>query len=229
MRRTIQALSFCFLLYLILQTAFPLELKIPVDLYLRLDPFIGIITILTKKEFHSQDAPGLRGASCSSSFLAISSVDGSAPWGPRSISSIGFSSGKGRGPKDFNEQPLRRLRYGVFLFSIIAGLMAWQVMYLLDPISLITRTLVISFYPPAIFIFNHLLPQIQNFLPRNPFIIPTIPLPLFKVNLFIFLFFVIVLALGVMRKRFWCRYLCPLGTLFSIFSRLPNLETICDR
>src|SRR3989304_7351221 len=50
LRRTIQTLSFFFLLYLILKTAFPLELKIPVDLYLRLDPFIGIITILTKKE-----------------------------------------------------------------------------------------------------------------------------------------------------------------------------------
>ena len=50
LRRTIQALSFFFLLYLIIKTAFPLELKIPVDLYLRLDPFIGLVTILTKKE-----------------------------------------------------------------------------------------------------------------------------------------------------------------------------------
>jgi polyferredoxin len=49
LRRTIQALSFIFLLYLIVKTAFPLELKIPVDLYLRLDPFIGMITVLTKK------------------------------------------------------------------------------------------------------------------------------------------------------------------------------------
>jgi polyferredoxin len=57
-RRTVQALSFCFLLYLILRTAFPLELKVPVDLYLRLDPFIGIIAILTKKEFILRMLPG---------------------------------------------------------------------------------------------------------------------------------------------------------------------------
>jgi hypothetical protein len=50
LRRAAQALSFCFLLYLILHTAFPLELKIPVDLYLRLDPFIGIISLFTQKE-----------------------------------------------------------------------------------------------------------------------------------------------------------------------------------
>jgi ferredoxin-type protein NapF len=45
-------------------------------------------------------------------------------------------------------------------------------------------------------------------------------LPIFKVNLLIFLFFAGVLALGVIRRRFWCRYLCPLGTLFSFVSRL---------
>jgi hypothetical protein len=53
--------------------------------------------------------------------------------------------------KAFNDQSLRRLRYGVFIFSLAAGLMAFQVMYLLDPISLITRTLVITFYPPCYF------------------------------------------------------------------------------
>jgi polyferredoxin len=50
LRRAVQILSFCFLLYLIIQTAFPLELKIPVDLYLRLDPFVAMITILAQKE-----------------------------------------------------------------------------------------------------------------------------------------------------------------------------------
>jgi polyferredoxin len=50
LRRMTQALSFLFLLFLIIETAFPLEIKIPVDLYLRLDPFIGIVTILTKKD-----------------------------------------------------------------------------------------------------------------------------------------------------------------------------------
>jgi hypothetical protein len=49
LRRAVQILSFCFLLYLIIQTAFPLELKIPVDLYLRLDP-CRTITILAQKE-----------------------------------------------------------------------------------------------------------------------------------------------------------------------------------
>jgi ferredoxin-type protein NapF len=218
LRRTIQALSFIFLLYLIIRTAFPLELKIPVDLYLRLDPFIGIITILTKKGVILRMLPAF-------GVLILVFIFGNffCGWFCPMGGTIDFFDRilfrEKKRAKDFSDQPLRRLRYGVFIFSIAAGLMAWQVMYLLDPISLIIRTLVISFYPPIIFVFNHLLPGIQTFLPKNPFIVSAIPLPLFKVNLFIFLFFIIILVLGVVRKRFWCRYLCPLGTLFSIFSR----------
>ena len=49
-------------------------------------------------------------------------------------------------------------------------------------------------------------------------------MPMFKVNLLIFLFFVVILALGIVKKRFWCRYLCPLGALFSIVSRFRILK-----
>jgi ferredoxin len=223
LRRGVQALSFCFLLYLILKAAFPLELKIPVDLYLRLDPFIGIITILTKKEFILRMFPAF-------GVLLLVMIFGNffCGWFCPMGATIDFFDcilfHEKKRTKKFEDQPLRRLRYGVFLFSITAGLMAWQLLYIFDPISLITRTLIISFYPPVIFIFNHLLPRIQGFFPHNPFIGSDIPLPLFKVNLFIFVIFIVILALGIVRKRFWCRYLCPLGTLFSVFSRLHILR-----
>ncbi|MDP2973193.1 MAG: 4Fe-4S binding protein, partial [Deltaproteobacteria bacterium] len=223
LRRTIQALSFLFLLYLIIQTAFPLELKIPVDLYLRLDPFVAIISILTHKGIIERMLPAF-------GVLLLVMIFGNffCGWFCPMGAVIDFFDRllfpEKKRAKAFDDQPLRRFRYGVFIFSIIAGLMAFQVMYLFDPISLLTRTLVISFYPPAIFVFNYLLPQVQSILPKNPFIVSSIPLPVFKVNLFIFIFFVTILALGMIRKRFWCRYLCPLGTLFSLFSRLRILK-----
>src|SRR4030043_456508 len=186
LRRTIQVLSFLFLLYLVIKTAFPMEIRIPVDLYLRLDPFIGIITVLTKKDVILRMLPAfgvLFGVMIFGNFFC--------GWFCPMGSTIDFFDRilfrEKKRTKGVDDQPLRRMRYGVFFFSITAGLMAWQLLYILDPISLITRTLVISFYPPAIFIFNHLLPQIQGFLPHNPSIITSnIPLPLFKVNLFIF-------------------------------------------
>jgi ferredoxin-type protein NapF len=223
LRRTVQFLSFLFLLYLVIKTAFPMEIKIPVDLYLRLDPFIAIISSLTHKGLIGRMLPAF-------GVLLLVAIIGSffcgwfCPMGAviDFFDRILFREKKRTKPLD--DQPLRRFRFGLFIFSVIAGLMAFQVMYLLDPISLITRTLVIAFYPPTIFVFNHLLPQIQSFLPKNPIIVSSIPLPVFKVNLFIFLFFIAILALGMIRKRFWCRYLCPLGTLFSIFSRFRILK-----
>jgi ferredoxin-type protein NapF len=218
-RRTVQAVSFFFLLYLILQAAFPLEVRIPVDLYLRLDPFIAVITFLTQGEIIVRMLPAL-------GVLLLVMIFGNffcgwfCPMGATLdfFDRVLFREKKRSEP--FNDQPPKRLRYGVFIFALAAGLVGLQVLYLLDPISLITRTLVIAFYPPAVYIYNHLLPEIQRFLPRNPFILTAMKLPIFKVNLLIFLFFAGVLALGVIRRRFWCRYLCPLGTLFSLASRL---------
>ena len=113
LRRGVQALSFLFLLYLILQTAFPLELKIPVDLYLRLDPFIGIISLLGNQRDHPEDASLPSASFSSSSSSATFSAGGSAPWGRPSISSTGSSSGRRSGRREWNDQPLRRLRYGI--------------------------------------------------------------------------------------------------------------------
>ncbi len=219
LRRVSQAFFFGFLVYLILHTAFPLDLKIPVDLFLRLDPFIGLITLLTGKGVIERMLPAF-------GVLLLVIIFGNffcgwfCPMGATIDFFDRFLFREKKRSKPFNDQPLRRLRYGVFLFALAAGVTAWQLLYLLDPISLITRTLVISIYPPAIFVLNNLIPRIQGLLPGNSTFLSTLPLPLFKVNLFIFAVFIVILALGVVRKRFWCRYLCPLGTLFSLTSRL---------
>jgi ferredoxin-type protein NapF len=223
LRRTIQVLSFCFLLYLILQTAFPLELKIPVDLYLRLDPFIAIISFFAQKEIIWRMLPAF-------GVLLLVVIFGNffCGWFCPMGTAIDFFDRvlfrEKKRSKPFDDRSLRRFRYGVFIFALTTGVMAFQVMYLLDPISLLTRTLVIAFYPPAIYVYNHVLPHIETILPRSPVILSSIPMPLFKVNLFIFLFFIAILALGVIRKRFWCRYLCPLGTLLSLCSRVRILR-----
>ena len=218
LRRAVQALSFLFLLYLILQTAFPLEVRIPVDLYLRLDPFIGIITLFTNRDIIVRMLPAfgvLLGVVLFGNFFC----GWFCPMGTTIDFFDRFFFREKKRAKPLNDTPLRRLRYGILLFTLSAGLMAWQLLYLFDPISLITRTLVIAVFPPAVFVYNHILPLVQSVLPRNPFIFPEAPLPLFKVNLFIFAVFIAILALGVIRKRFWCRYLCPLGAIFSFVSR----------
>ena len=196
LRRTVQALSFSFLLYLVLHTAFPLELKIPVDLYLRLDPFIGIISLFTQKAVIGRMLPAF-------GVLLLVFIFGNffCGWFCPMGATIDFFDRvlfrEKKRSKPLDDRPLRRLRYGVLLFALSAGLMTFQVMYLLDPISLITRSMVIALYPPAVYVYNHLFPEIQRLLPWNHFDVSSVPLPLFKVNLFIFVFFVLILALAI--------------------------------
>jgi MauM/NapG family ferredoxin protein len=190
-----------------------------VDLYLRLDPFIGIVTLVTQKEWIWKMLPAF-------GVLVLVFVFGNffCGWFCPMGATIDFFDRllfrERKRTKPLEDQPLRRLRLGIFLFALAAAVIAWQVMFLLDPISLLTRSTVVAFYPPVIYIYNNLLPVIQHLLPANPFILSTVPPPVFNLNLLIFFFFVTVLALSVIRRRFWCRYVCPLGTLFSFSSHL---------
>lgn len=219
LRRLTQGLSSAFLLYLVLRTAFPLESSVPVDLYLRLDPFIALVSALAKKEMIVRMLPAL-GVLLSVVVFGNFFCGWFCPMGATLDFFERVVIQKRTMEKPAEEAFLRRFRYGVFFFSLAAGLMAFQVMYLLDPISLITRTLVIVFYPPSVFVFNSLLPEVQRLFPEAPYFLAAVRQPFFKVNLLIFLFFVAILSLSLLRKRFWCRYLCPLGTLLAVASRL---------
>src|SRR4030067_3261691 len=115
LRRTVQAVSFFFLLYLIIQAAFPLEVRIPVDLYLRLDPFIAIVAFLTQGEIIIRMLPAL-------GVLLLVVIFGNffcgwfCPMGATLdvFDRILFREKK-RG-KGGNDPSLRKLRYGLFLF-----------------------------------------------------------------------------------------------------------------
>jgi polyferredoxin len=223
LRVWIQSLSFLFLLYLLLQTAFPLEIRIPVDLYLRLSPFIGIISLVAQKEFILRMLPAF-GVLLLVIILGNFFCGWFCPMGAAIdfFDRVLFREKKRKKPLD--DRPLRKIRYGVFVFALAAGLMGWQLMFLLDPISLITRTLVIAFFPPAVYIYNQILPLAQKFLPENPFILTAMPLPVFQINILIFFFFVGILSLGVIRRRFWCRYLCPLGAIVGLAGKISLIR-----
>jgi ferredoxin len=219
LRRMVQLCSVLFLIYLIISTAFPLEIKIPVELYLRIDPFIALSAIVAAKEVVMKMLPAFL-------MLFLVALLGNffcgwlCPMGAvidlwdRLLTLLGARV------KKFDDSRLRTLRYGILLFALAAALLNWQIMALLDPISLITRTMVAVFYPGAVFIVNHLLPLLQKILPGLSMLDSAIPMPSFKSTIPVLLTFIIILGLSFMTRRFWCRYLCPLGALYSIASHL---------
>jgi ferredoxin len=219
LRPLVQGLFFLGFIYLLFRAAFPLEVRFPLDLYLRLDPFIGLTTLLTRKDIFFRMLPGF-------GVLALVALFGNffcawfCPMGAvvDVFDRVLFHEKKRTKP--FDDQPLRRLRYGVFLFSLAGALAAWQMLSLMDPISLVTRTFVTFVFPGATWVYNHVLVEAVGLLSKNPATLSTVPQPMFGAGFVIVMFFGAVLSLSVIKKRFWCRYLCPLGTLFSVVSRL---------
>jgi polyferredoxin len=153
LRPLVQTFFFFGFLYLLFRAAFPFETRFPVDLYMRLDPFAGLVTLLTQRDIFLRMLPGF-------GLLALVTVFGNffCAWFCPLGSVIDFFGRilfrEKKRSKPLDDQPLRRLRFGLFLASLAGAVAAWQVLALLDPISLITRVSVTFLFPAATMIYN---------------------------------------------------------------------------
>ncbi len=218
LRPLVQAVFFLAFVYLLFKAAFPFETRLPVDLFMRLDPLAGLVTLVTQRDIFWRMLPGF-------GLLALVALFGNffCAWVCPMGSAVDFFGRvlfrEKKRAKPADDQPLRRLRLGVFLASLGAALAAWQVLAVVDPISLITRVMVTFFFPAATAVYNQVVIGAAGLFSKGSTTLSTVPVPVFKAGIVIFVFFAAVLSLSVIRRRFWCRYLCPLGTLFTVVSR----------
>lgn len=124
----------------------------------------------------------------------------------------------------------RRVKYLLLITLLILALLANQTLMAFDPIAILTRTLAAAVLPPL----NALVTEIASSLYAFPLLQrplgtvegyirgPMLPLlqPYFQLNLLLASFFVGLVALNALAPRFWCRYLCPLGGLLGILSKI---------
>ena len=94
------------------------------------------------------------------------------------------------------------LRYYLLIAVVFAGLFSLQALSLLDPLVIFQRA--------------------TTALASNLFALQQPPLRIFLSV--ISLVFVAILLLELWQPRFWCRNLCPLGALISVFSRFSLLN-----
>jgi len=129
-----------------------------------------------------------------------------------------------------------RFKYYILLFVVVSSIFTVQLAGILDPIAFLIRSLSLSIYPlftltirgffdtvyalhiPIItdiseFIYDILKQSILSF--QQPFFFQAI---------FVGFIFLTVLGLNLYEKRFWCKYLCPLGALLGILSRYALLK-----
>jgi polyferredoxin len=131
----------------------------------------------------------------------------------------------------------RQIKYGVLFAILIAAALGSLTLLILDPITLLVRTLAGVVLPglssilitveSALYSVEALKPAVEWFdgivrgvlITEQPFYLP---------NIAIGVVFVGVLALNAVRSRFWCRYLCPLGGLLALVGRLPFVRHKVD-
>lgn len=229
----VQGIFLLLFLFLFLQTESKGrdELGYPVKLFLDFDPLILITTLLSA---HSV----VRAFYLSLSIVLITVLLGRVfcgwlcPLG--TLNTIVGSLRKSRGGE--RRRGWHRVKYLLLLFLLASSLFTVQLTGILDPLSLLIRSFSLSIAPSVEYgvraLFDSLyrtdikgIVQVSEAafgIVREGLL--SFRQPLFNQGAFIGLLFLFILGLNLVEKRFWCRYLCPLGALFGVLSRFSLLK-----
>jgi MauM/NapG family ferredoxin protein len=233
-RSVVQSLFFVLFIFLLLRTQqqgtdFSFNVN---HLFFNLDPLAGLSAMIAGREF-------IRGMALCFIILGMTLVLGRVwcnwicpmgtvlDWVPSRKST--------RETKDIPSY-WRQVKY-LFLFLIIVMAIFGSLMLMfLDPITLLVRTLAGGILP----LLNYLFTGLQSLLYSmdatgaavtmdswlRPWLINA--QPFYLPNIILLVFFGIILALNAIRDRFWCRYLCPLGGLLALISRISIFKLKVD-
>jgi MauM/NapG family ferredoxin protein len=230
MRTRVQALSIALFTLLFLLANYRLPDWLPADIYLRLDPLLGLSAVLAGREMIGRAAWGLvlLGATLLIGRFFCAYI---CPLGAAIdfLDVLLFRRTPRRGVQ--NQAVLRRTKYALLFVSLGAALTGLSVAYFLDPIALLTRVYTFVLYPLGIWAVNFLLDIGRPLFERLGWIGLSrlyYAQPVFYTALITALFFGSIIALSRIVPRFWCRYFCPLGALLSLVSPLGLFKRRVD-
>ncbi len=124
----------------------------------------------------------------------------------------------------------RAAKYALLLLILAAALLGNLTLMVLDPLTILFRTLSASVWPAVdqvVTVAEHALYQVAPLRPAvsafdalvRPKVLP--PEPAFYRMTFLYAGVLAgIVALNLVAARFWCRYLCPLGGLLGILSKV---------
>jgi MauM/NapG family ferredoxin protein len=237
-RQAIQVVAFALYIYLLFaalqrRAAFPLA-----DLFFRLNPLAAISAMIADRAWIPRLALALI-------TLALTLLVGRVWCGW--ICPLGTLLEWVRLRPISNLQPpsprWRSVKYVLLLLILAMALFGSLALLIFDPITLFTRTMAAAVLPAlnqavtaaerALYPVAFLRPVISwvERVLRGP-VLPVVQ-PAFGWGALIFLVFLGILALNALADRFWCRYLCPLGGLLGLISKVallrPVIQPACNR
>jgi len=192
LRRGVQFISLAAFVFLL----FNIGNILPHDLFFRIDPLAGIAAMAGGRQWLGEFAWGL---------LALGlAVAGGRVWCGwlcplGTLLDIVPSRGNNHYKPEVPEG-WRRIKYYLLVGSVIAAAIGGAAMLMLDPITLLYRT-------AAVF----LSPELNGIVTERGYTV---------FNIMSAVLLATVLVLNAVRTRFWCRYLCPLGGLLGLVSKL---------
>ena len=130
----------------------------------------------------------------------------------------------------------RVAKHILLILILAAALLGSLSLLVLDPITLMTRAMTTAILPAL----NHAVTAVERMLYQVRFLRPVVdgmeqalrgrvlPVvqPVFSQNVLIALLFFAILGLNALAGRFWCRYLCPLGSLLGLLSKVALFRPI---
>jgi ferredoxin len=130
---------------------------------------------------------------------------------------------------------LRSVKYYLLFIILISALLGSLTWIIFDPITILERTISHSVWPALNWLVTRLEFMLYRFVPSTgaglsafdssirPALLPDVPVPRQAPFLFAMLFAALV-SLNWLAPRFWCRYLCPLGGLLGIVSKVSVIR-----
>jgi polyferredoxin len=201
LRQLIQYLALALFLCLFVRTTSQGGSPIPLNLFASLDPLLALSSMLAARSAIPTFAPAI--------FTVLATLALGRIWCGW-ICPLGTVLNLfGTNVREAIPERFRQIKYFLLFVVIAAALLASLPLMWLDPITILLRPLAGTVYP-AILLKTTTLPE-RQFL--QPVVYPVLALPL-----------VIILGLNLIARRFWCRYLCPLGALVALLSKFSWLK-----
>lgn len=147
-----------------------------------------------------------------------------------------FPLNRWRGQRAAPPEKWRKVKYFLLFAILIAAIFGNLTLMIFDPLTILYRTLTVSILPgldavisaitkalyPAPLI-GEVVANVDMWLRQN--LLPTRPVN-YEGALLFFGIFAGIIALNLLAERFWCRYLCPLGGLLGLLSKVALFKRV---
>ena len=231
-------LFFGLFLFLVFKTAYPLWNGIPSDLLMQLDPLAAAASMLASRSFIPEMALSLIVVGLTI-LLGRVFCGWICPMGTTLDLSDRVFFRKRHHREGWR---MLSLKYYVLAGLAVTAVFTMQFVYLLDPLSLIHRAVVIGFVAPVQMTVKWFADHLYVWSGSSFGPLASASMWLgdrmaasafvssqqthFRQAFLVLGVFVAIVALNGVSRRFWCRNLCPLGALLGLLSRVPLLKRV---